>query len=113
MTPPPKSGDDKTKEPAKRKATPRVTVTNTYRNRPVLFHARGTAFRLGPTESVEIEEYCLATPELSKLVRRGAVTVQTGKKSARSGEADSKDDADDDEAAEQGKKSEERGRRPS
>lgn len=57
-------------EPARK-----VTVTNIYRDQPILFHMVGGSVRLGPFETRELDAACLASPELSDLVRAGVLRV--------------------------------------
>jgi hypothetical protein len=53
----------------------KLTVTNTYRNQPVLFHFFGGSMRLGPLETQEVDRDVLASPELGHLVATGVVLV--------------------------------------
>jgi hypothetical protein len=53
----------------------RIAVTNMHRYQPLLFHVIGGGVRLAPLETRELDRDCLASPELSGLVRVGAVRV--------------------------------------
>jgi hypothetical protein len=53
-----------------------VTVTNTYRNQPLLFHVAGGSIRLGPCETQEMSRDVLSSPELAHLVLTGVVQVR-------------------------------------
>ena len=60
----------------KEEETATITVTNAYRNQPVMFHFLGGSIRLGPLESQDIDRACLASPELAQMVLTGIVTVR-------------------------------------
>jgi hypothetical protein len=62
--------------PQEPQGPPNVTVTNTYRNQPLLFHVRGGSIRLGPSETREISRELLFSPELSHFVGTGAIEVR-------------------------------------
>jgi hypothetical protein len=62
-------------EREKSKPARRIAVTNVHRYQPLLFHVFGGGVRLAPLETRELDRDCLASPELSGLVRMGAVKV--------------------------------------
>lgn len=75
-----------------------ITVTNAYRNQPVIFHFLGGSLRLGPLESQDISRTCLTSPELAQLVLAGIVTVSEPDSSAaprRDGEETGRDTSAD------------------
>jgi hypothetical protein len=59
----------------RKRAAPKVLVTNLYRNQPILFHALRGSVRLGPFETRELDSDVLASPELAHFVRAGLVRV--------------------------------------
>jgi hypothetical protein len=62
-------------ERQKSKPARKIAVTNVHRYQPLLFHVIGGGVRLAPLETREFDRDCLASPELSGLVRLGAVKV--------------------------------------
>ena len=58
----------------------KVTVTNMYRDQPILFHVLGGSVRLGPFETRELDSACLASPEVSDLMHAGVLRVQESEK---------------------------------
>jgi hypothetical protein len=67
-----------TKAPQRERDEPerKITVTNMYRDQPILFHVVGGSVRLGPFETREVDAACLASPEVSDLVRAGVLLVR-------------------------------------
>jgi hypothetical protein len=57
-------------------AARKITVTNMYRDQPILFHVIGGSVRLGPFETRELDPACLASPEVSHLVHAGILRVR-------------------------------------
>jgi hypothetical protein len=77
------------------RATQKVTITNTYRNQPLLFHFLGGSVRLGPLEAQDVDRSLLRSPELAHLVLTGVVTVSGAAASAAGAEGDNAlDEAD-------------------
>ena len=65
----------KAPEPERDEPERKITVTNMYRDQPILFHVVGGSVRLGPFETRELDAPCLASPEVSDLVRAGVLRV--------------------------------------
>jgi hypothetical protein len=70
-------------------AARKVTVTNMYRDQPILFHVIGGSVRLGPFESRELDRECLASPEVSLLVQAGVLRVHEAEEREPGGQDES------------------------
>jgi len=67
--------ETKSAERQRDQAAQKVTVTNMYRDQPILFHVIGGSVRLGPFETRELDPACLGSPEVSHLVQAGILRV--------------------------------------
>jgi len=75
-------------ERQREQAARKITVTNMYRNQPILFHVIGGSVRLGPFETRDLDRDCLASPEVSHLVGAGVLRVRETKKQDTEGQDD-------------------------